>query len=184
MSRGPKAPRRAYRAKGWTPQSGDCEPPACVTCVKPGAVDVHGVDLAVDVAGRGPRRRRSSSRPATRRARSTLRPSGSAFAPPHAELGWTLTSCSPDAVACTTQIELWTSLRHAPREDDLVALRRPVERAAAERHRRWQDLLEAGAVHVDDEHALSRRPGRTGGTRSACRPATSCRGRRRRPGSR
>ena len=43
---------------------------------------------------------------------------------------------------------------HVPRERDLVPLGRPVERAAVGRHRRRQDSLEAGAVHVDDEHAL------------------------------
>ena len=45
-------------------------------------------------------------------------------------------------------------LAHVPREDDLVALRRPVERAAAKRQGRRQDLLQTGAVHVDDEHSL------------------------------
>jgi len=34
---------------------------------------------------------------------------GSAFAPPHADAGWTLTSCRPVPSACTIQIELCTS---------------------------------------------------------------------------
>src|SRR5712691_3387472 len=33
----------------------------------------------------------------------------SAFAPPHADAGWTLISCRPVPSACTTQIELCTS---------------------------------------------------------------------------
>src|SRR5438094_3564378 len=37
------------------------------------------------------------------------RASGSAFAPPHADAGWTLISCRPLPSACTTQIELCTS---------------------------------------------------------------------------
>ena len=51
---------------------------------------------------------RSSSRRATT---WWLQPSalGSAFAPPHADAGWTLTSCRPVPSACTTQIELCTS---------------------------------------------------------------------------
>ena len=41
----------------------------------------------------------------------SLQPSalGSAFAPPHADAGWTLTSCRPVPSACTIQIELCTS---------------------------------------------------------------------------
>src|SRR6187397_2148022 len=37
------------------------------------------------------------------------RASGSAFAPPQADAGWTLISCRPLPSACTTQIELCTS---------------------------------------------------------------------------
>src|SRR6266849_3891061 len=41
----------------------------------------------------------------------SLQPSalGSAFAPPHADAGWTLISCRPLPSECTTQIELCTS---------------------------------------------------------------------------
>ena len=47
---GPKAPRAYYCVSGWTPHSGDCEPPGVRDLRQPDAVDVHGVDVRIDIA--------------------------------------------------------------------------------------------------------------------------------------